>query len=111
MNIYDTANKLAKEIKESKEYKEYRRLKKHIEENPEQKEKVENFEHLRYKIQVETMQGNNANTEEEKIMLQEKYAELLKDEEIKKYFDAEMQFNVMIADINKIIAEAIKDVL
>ena len=35
----------------------------------------------------------------------------LKDVEIKKYFDAEMQFNVMIADINKIIAEAIKDVL
>ena len=32
-------------------------------------------------------------------------------EEIKKYFDAEMQFNVMIADINKIIAEAVKDVL
>ena len=41
----------------------------------------------------------------------EKYAELLKDEEIKKYFDAEIQFNVMIADVNKIIAEAIKDVL
>ena len=56
------------------------------------------------------MQGNSSNTEE-KRMLQEKYAELLKDEEIKKYFDAEMQFNVMIADINKIIAEAIKDVL
>ena len=110
MNIYDTANKLAKEIKGSKEYKEYRRLKTHIEENPEQKEKVENFEHLRYKIQVEEMQGNSSNTEE-KRMLQEKYAELLKDEEIKKYFDAEMQFNVMIADINKIIAEAIKDVL
>ena len=35
----------------------------------------------------------------------------LKDEEIKKYFDAEIQFNVMIADVNKIIAEAIKDVL
>ena len=26
MNIYDTANKLAKEIKESKEYKEYRKM-------------------------------------------------------------------------------------
>lgn len=111
MNIYDTANKLAKEIKESKEYKEYRKLKSHIEENPDKKEKVEDFEHLRYKIQVEVMQGNNANTKEEKRILQEKYAELLKDEEIKKYFDAEMQFNVMIADINKIIAEAIKDVL
>ena len=38
MNIYDTANKLAKEIKESKEYKEYKKLKSHIEENQNKKE-------------------------------------------------------------------------
>ena len=111
MNIYDTANKLAKEIKESKEYKEYKKLKSHIEENQNKKEKVEEFEKLRYKIQLEAMQGNSSNAEEEKRILQEKYAELLKDEEIKKYFDAEIQFNVMIADVNRIIAEAIKDVL
>ena len=43
--------------------------------------------------------------------LQEMYAKLIEDEQIKKYFDAEMKFNVMIADVNKIIAEAIKDVL
>lgn len=109
MNIYDTANKLAKEIKESKEYKEYKKLKTNIESEPTRKEKVENFEHLRYEIQVEVMQGNNA--DEKKNLLQEKYVELLEDEEIKKYFEAEVKFNVMIADINKIIAEAIKDVL
>ena len=32
-------------------------------------------------------------------------------EDIKEYFDLEVKFNVMIADVNKIIAEAIKDVL
>ena len=111
MNIYDTANKLAKEIQESKEYKEYRKLKANIEKNPDQKEKVENFEHLRYKIQIDAMQGNTSTIEDGKKLLQEKYAELLKDIEIKKYFDAEIQFNVMIADVNKIIAEAVKDVL
>ena len=31
--------------------------------------------------------------------------------DIKEYFDLEVKFNVMIADINKIIAESIKDVL
>ena len=30
---------------------------------------------------------------------------------IKEYFDLEVKFNIMIADVNKIIAEAIKDVL
>ena len=32
-------------------------------------------------------------------------------EKIKKYFDMEVRFNVMLADINKIIGEAVKDVL
>ena len=110
MKIYDDAHKLAKQIRESKEYKEYKELKENIESNPVKKAQVEEFEHLRYKIQVETMQGSG-NATEAKQMLQKTYAELLKDEEIKKYFDAEIQFNVMIADVNRIIAEAIKDVL
>lgn len=111
MNIYDTANKLAKEIRESEEYSKYKKLKKDIESNPTKKEKVEDFEHLRYKMQLDTMQGNNANLEENTKLLQKKYAELLEDAEIKEYFEAEVQFNVMLADVNKIIAEAVKDVI
>ena len=37
--------------------------------------------------------------------------ELIEDEEAKRYFDAETKFNILIADINKIIGEAIKDVM
>ena len=36
---------------------------------------------------------------------------LVQDKQIKEYFDLEVKFNVMIADINKIIAESIRDVL
>ena len=43
--------------------------------------------------------------------LQELYEILVKNPSIKEYFDKEVRFNVMIADVNKIIAEAIKDVL
>ena len=39
------------------------------------------------------------------------YTILVQDKQIKEYFDSEVKFNVMIADVNKIIAEAIKDVL
>ncbi len=39
------------------------------------------------------------------------YQILVEDKEIKEYFDLEVKFNVMIADVNKIIAEAVKDVL
>lgn len=109
MNVYDTANKLAKEIKESKEYKEYKELKKKIEENPETKGQVEDFEKMRYSVQVKTLKGEE--TLEEKQILQKKYENLLTNEDIKAYFEAEVKFNVIVADVNKIIAEAVKDVL
>ena len=39
------------------------------------------------------------------------YTILIQNKEIKEYFDLEVKFNVMIADVNKIIAESVKDVL
>ena len=37
--------------------------------------------------------------------------QLIKEDLALKYFDSEMKFSVLIADVNKIIGEAIKDVL
>lgn len=110
MNVYDTVNKLAQELKESKEYNEYKELKKQIKENNELSEKIKQFEELRYNIQILTIQGKTPEKEKEE-KLQNIYAELLKVENVKKYFDAEFKFNVLLADVNKIIGDAVKDVL
>lgn len=110
MQVYDTANRLAQEIKDSEEYKEYKKLKDEIYNNVEKKNKVEEFEKLRYEVQLMTYTGE-AKDEEKNKKLKELYATLIEDDEIKKYFDLEIKFNVMITDVNKIIAEAIKDVL
>lgn len=110
MNIYDTANNLAREIKESDEYVEFAKIKKEIASDENKKQALAIFEKLRYETQLQAMQGRQEDTA--KINeLQEKYMELIKDEKIKGYFDAEMRFNVLIADVNKIIAEAVKDIL
>lgn len=113
MNIYDTANKLAHEMRESEEYKNYKALKDSIGANEEKKSKLEEFEKMRYEMQLGTIQGiENPEENQEKVrQLQEKYIQLIQDEEMKKYFDYEIKFNVMVTDVNKIIAEAIKDVL
>ena len=108
MNVYDTANKLAKEIRESEEYKSYKKLKDEIMSNPTSKKKIEEFEQLRYEVQLTQYTGENRDEEKTK-KLEEMYAMLVQDEQIKNYFDLEVKFNVMIADVNKIIAEAIID--
>ena len=110
MNVYDTANKLASEIRSSEEYLNYKKAKDALESDAELKAKVDEFEKTRYDVQVLAMQGKEANEEKNK-KLQEMYTILIQNKEIKEYFDLEVKFNVMIADVNKIIAESVKDVL
>ena len=97
MQVYDTANKLAQEIRDSEEYKLYKKRKDEIQNDSEKKQKVEEFEKLRYEVQLMAYTGEQKDEE--------------KNKNIKEYFDLEVKFNIMIADVNKIIAEAIKDVL
>lgn len=110
MNVYDTANRLASEIKQSEEYTNYKMAKQALDLNIDLKEKMVEFEKARYEVQLEMMQTGKNNEEKYKKM-QELYAELIKDEEAKKFFDAETKFNVVIADVNKIIGEAVRDVI
>lgn len=110
MNVYDTANKLAFEMKNSEEYKKYKKAKDALMQNPEMKAKIEEFEKIRYEAQVLAIKKGEGDSE--KIQkLQELYTILIDNKDIKEYFDLEVKFNVMVADVNKIIAEAIKDVL
>lgn len=110
MNIYDTANKLAHEIKISKEYLNFKKAKEELNQNPELKSKVEEFEKARYEIQVFSLKGEEQDKEKVENM-QKLYLELIQNEKVKTYFEVELKFNVMLADVNKIIGEAVQDVL
>ena len=110
MTVYDEVNNLAKAIRDSKEYKEYKTLKDELMKTPELKAKVDEFEKIRYEEQLLALQGEKQ-SEEKMKKLQELYEILVQNPNIKEYFEKEVRFNVMIADVNKIIGEAIKDVL
>lgn len=110
MNVYDSVNNLARAIKESNEYLDYKKIRNQVKDNPEIKEKISNFEKIRYEEQYLAMQGEQQN-EEKMAKLQEMYQILVQNPVIKEYFDKEVRFNLMIADVNKIIGESIKDVL
>ena len=110
MNVYDTANRLAQEIKTSEEYLTYKKAKEYIDLKPDLKEKIMDFQKLRYETQLSSMQTGKE--DEEKLKkVQEMYSELIQIDEAKRYFDTELKFNVMLADVNKIISEAVEDVI
>ena len=110
MNIYDTANRLASEIKQSEEYVNYKMAKQALNLNTELKKRMSDFEKMRYEVQLETMQTGKRDEEKYKKM-QDLYSELVEIDDAKKFFEAETKFNIVIADVNKIIGEAIKDVM
>ena len=110
MNIYDTANRLAQEIKSSEEYNNYKSAKEAINLKPELKEKIQEFEKTRYDAQLSAIQTGKDDEEKVKKM-QELYVELIAIDDVKKYFDAEIKFNIILADVNKIIGEAVGDIL
>ena len=110
MQVYDTANRLASEIKQSEEYINYKMAKQAINLNVELKKKLDEFEKARYDEQIEMMQTGKQDEEKMK-KVQELYVELMEQEEAKKYFDAELKFNVLIGDVNRIIAESVKDLI
>ena len=49
-NIYNTANKLAKEIQESSEYKNYKKAREVVLSNPDLKKKIEDIQNDNYKL-------------------------------------------------------------
>ena len=110
MNVYDTANKLAQEIKQSEEFLTYQIAKQAINLNFELKQKIDEFEKARYEAQIVALQTGK-DDENKMKHVQALYGELIQNEEASRYFDAEMKFNILIADINKIIGEAIQGLL
>lgn len=110
MNIYDTANRLAYEIKQSDEYTNYKKIKEEVQNNPELRGKLEEFEKARYEIQLASIQGGEQDSKKA-LDMQNLYIELIKNETMKKYFDAELKFNVLLTDVNKIIGEAVEDLI
>ena len=110
MNVYDTANKLAEEIKSSDEYKKFKSSKSEIESNAELNKKIKEFEQKRQQMQMLTIQGIEP-TQEKAEEIQKMYTDIVKDKNALEYFEAEMKFSILIADVNKIIGDAIKDVL
>lgn len=110
MNVYDKCQALTAAIKSSREYVEFKDIKAVIMAEPGLKEKVDEFEKIRYEEQLLALQGEEQNIAKMQ-KLQDLYNILINDSKVKEYFDKEVRFNLMIADVNKMIGESIKEVL
>ena len=110
MFVYKKVEELQQELRNSIEYKEFKEAKELVNNEPGLQEKINEFEKIRYEEQLLALQGEEQSMAK-MAKLQELYEILIKEPKVKEYFDAEVRFNLLIADVNKMIGEAIKDVL
>lgn len=108
MNIYDKINDLANALRQSEELNTYIEIKKEVYKDEEKKKQIENFRQKQIEVQSLSMEGKLEESEKKYAILQQMYQILMQDENIKKMFDAEVKFDILVGDMYKILGEAIK---
>ncbi len=108
MNVYDKINELANALKESNEFKEYIEIKNEVYKQEENKKMIKDFREKQIEVQKMAVEGKEEDAVAKTEILKQMYEILLKNENIKKMFDAEVRFDVLIGDMYRILGEAIR---
>ena len=108
MSVYDTATKLASEIKNSKEYLDFVDNMKIIKKNKNYENLLSEYKKTQYNLQIATM--NNKKLDKKTLKNMEEIKNKIRhNDQIYNYILSEEKFNIMMDNINKIIANTIKE--
>ncbi len=110
LNIYDTINNLGTSLKQTEEYKEYISLKEDIKKDEKLYQMLKDFKEKQANYQLNYMNGVKMDDEQTKSM-ENLYSIIIQNESARKLLESEMKINVILADINKVIGEAIKEII
>ncbi|MCH4888788.1 YlbF family regulator [Acidaminobacter sp. JC074] len=105
MNVLDQAKALAESIKTSEEFSNYKSLKEALYKNEEIVGSLSLFEAKQANLQRMQMLGEQLNEDEIKDA-QELFDELNQNEDVKAYFEAEFKLNQMMAEVSKVLGDA-----
>ena len=108
MSVYDTATKLASEIKNSKEYLDFVDNMKIIKKNKNYENLLSEYKKTQYNLQIATI--NNKKLDKKTLKNMEEIQNKIRhNDQIYNYILSEEKFNIMMDNINKIIANTIKE--
>ncbi|MDD2627397.1 MAG: YlbF family regulator [Clostridia bacterium] len=110
MNFYDKIHELVRTFKEMEEYKTYIDLKTKIKKDERTSKELKEFKKAQQEAQLSYINTGEMKEEIQKE-LENKYSILIQKEEVRKFFEAEIKLDVILADMQKIIAEGIKEMI
>lgn len=110
MNFYDKVNEMIRCYKDTDEYKRFIELKNKIKEDKESYEKLKEFKEKQSAQQINYMQSGKVNETSQKE-LENLYSIIVKNDDIRALLEQEMKLNIMLADVQKALADAVKDLV
>lgn len=110
MNFYDKIHTLVKDLKDTPEYVNYMTIKEKVKADAELSERIKNFKERQRVEQLKYINGNQMN-DETKNELQQQYSLLIQSPLAVEFFQSEIKLDVLLADMQKILAEGLKDVV
>lgn len=110
MNFYDKIHELVKSLKETEEYKTYIKIKEEIKQDVQLSEKIKEFREEQRQSQMKYISGEEL-SEESKQEMQQMYSILIQNPKVVEFFQAEIKLDVMLADMQKIIGEGMKEIV
>lgn len=108
--FYDKVHELVRELKESEEYKNYLNIKEELKNDKKTYEMIKDFKKKQEEHQLNYLNGKDM-SDDELNQMQNLYSILIQNESARKLLESEMKINVMLADMNKIIGDGIKEIV
>lgn len=110
MNFYDKVHEMVRALKETNEYKEYIKLKNNIKKDEKIYNIVKDFKDKQKDLQIKHINGIQM-TDEEKLSMENLYSIIIQNENARKMLENEMKLDVMLADMQKIVGDGIKELV
>ena len=110
MNFYDKVHEMVRAFKDTPEFREYVELKNKLKEEKDAYDRLKDFKERQKNYQIEYIVGK-AKSKEKLDEMQNLYSIVIQNETSRKLLENEMKINVMLADMQKIIGDALKDII
>lgn len=110
MNFYDNINNLISSFKQTEEYKTYMELKEKLKNNEDAYKKIKEFKDKQSEIQISYLNGQEVSQDVQNEM-QNLYSIVIQNDDSRKILELEMKINIMLADIQKALGEAVEDIV
>ncbi len=110
MSFHDDISNLVSSFKQTQEYKEYLKLKEDLKKDENVYNMLKDFKEKQNEVQISYINGKDI-TKEKQQEMENLYSIVIQNEDCRKILECEMKINVILADLQKSMGEAIEELV